>query len=207
MRHLQLRVGLGAHEEALMRQLGNRIRARYGAKEGLALPAERRHGRGHRGRPGAENRRDLVDVDQFAGGPDACFGAGLVVLADQSNTAAKHAAGFVDLLDHAARDLGHHWAIGAAGPGERRQGGELDGVGLRTHHCGACEDGDAAREGCSATDEKAVHGLPPVSCCVVPEDRPATCPALPPRKRSRTVGSAASSAARPSRSGRPCTST
>ena len=162
-RHLQGRVGLGAHEIALVRQLGDRIGARRGGQEGLALPAERRHRGGHRRGPGAHDGGGLVDVDQLARSANAGFRAGLVVLAHQHDAPAQHAARLVDLLDDRRGDLGHRRAVGAAGAGERRQGGELDGVGLRTHHGGACDSGDASRQRRTTAIDPVIY-CPPFPC-------------------------------------------
>src|SRR5204863_9337467 len=84
--------------------------------------------------------------------------------------------------------------------GDGRQRRDLDGVGLGPPHrrvAAAGTDGGECRE---AGDGQTIHRTCPLFCESIGG-------AEPPRKRSRTVGSDASSAASPWRSARPCTNT
>src|SRR6185312_15940442 len=101
-------------------------------------------------------------------------------------------------------DLGHGRTVGAAGAGQGRQGGDPDRVGLGPQDRGSGDGGDTAQERGAAADASVHHLKSPNSPKTAPASIGCT---LPPRKRSRTVGSVASSLAPPSRSTRPWTST
>ena len=177
---LELCVGLRPHEVALVRQQRDRVRARHGGEERLRFPAERRDRRRDRGGPRAHDRGDLVEIDQLARRPHPGLGIRLVVLADELELAAEHAAGGVDLAGHPLHRLEHRGTVVTAGAGERRQRAEPDRTCLGAHarrNRGHGERSDADLEK-RTTRETLSH-------------------AYPPRKIRRTSGSRASSAAGP----------
>ena len=159
---LQHGVGLGAHEIALVRQQGDRVGARHGAKEGLVLPAQRRHGRRYRRGPGAQDRGHLVDVDQLACRAHAGIGIGLVVLAHEHDLAAKHATRGIHFLDDGGGDLGHRRTVGAARARERRQGRDLDGVGLRPQDRWCGDGSDTAQQRGTTSNTIIDHDFHPI---------------------------------------------
>ena len=153
---LQIGVGLGADDVAVMRQLGDRVRPRDGEQHRLALPAQRGHRGGDGGGPGAEDGADLVDVDQLARGAHAGVGIGLAILGDEGQLAAEHAAGRVDVVGRRPRDLDHRRAIGAARAGERGEGAETDRLILRRRGTGGGRQGERGEQRGAAGEHRSV---------------------------------------------------
>ena len=143
---LQEIVRLGADQVALMRQFGDRIGTGRSGEEGLALPAHRRHRRGHRRGPGAHDHRHLVHVDQLARGAHRGLRVGLVVFHHQFDLATEHAAGGVDLGGDGLHRLQHARAVERAGAGQRRQHAELQFCALRPR-CAWCGQWGGQRGG------------------------------------------------------------
>jgi hypothetical protein len=127
-------VRLRADQVALVRQQGDRVRARHGGEEGLALPAHRRDRRGHRRSPGAHDDRHLGDVNQLARRAYRRLRIGLIVLDDQLDLAAEQSAGGVHLRGDRLHGFQHARPVEPAGTGQRREHAELQRSALRLHH-------------------------------------------------------------------------
>ncbi len=116
-----------------------------GDHDHAGLLEHRRGGAAGRRIAGIDDELDAVFADQLVGGENRLIGFGLIVIGDELQLLAEHAAGGIDVLDrHFGGDLGR-FAVGRGGSGQRRLKADLD-LGMRGAHGNkpeGCDTGEA----------------------------------------------------------------